>query len=119
MRKHMSSTLLPVHPEGESNVPSLTDVTAPIEVDTFDGKVQVDWDPDTKVTALGQLPFFIQFLKLGQRFDPWIGACPLAYKSNNASSTRDILGSIFLSVLSGHTRYAHIGTLIHHSFTTA
>ena len=115
MRKRMSSTLLPVHPEGESNVPSLTDVTAPIEVDTFDGKVQVDWDPDTKVTALGQLPFFIQFLKLGQRFDPWIGACPLAYKSNNASSTRDILGSIFLSVLSGHTRYAHIGTLTHDS----
>ncbi|PAJ71844.1 transposase, partial [Pseudoalteromonas sp. NBT06-2] len=77
------------------------------------GKVHIEWDPKATVTPLGQLPFFIQFLKLGKRFEPWVEECPLAYQSNNASATRDILGSIFLSVLSGHTRYAHIGSLIH------
>jgi hypothetical protein len=114
----MTSLSNSVHPEGELNLPTKSDVTLPIEVDTFDGKVHIEWDPDAAVTSLGQLPFFIQFLKLGQRFDPWVDSCPLAYHSNNASSTRDILGSIFLSVLSGHTRYAHIGALIHDRVNT-
>ena len=77
-------TYLPtsVHPEGELNLPIKSDVLLPIEVDTFDGKVHVEWDPDAAVTALGQLPFFIQFLKLGQRFDPWVDSCPLALRNN-------------------------------------
>ena len=31
------------------------------------------------------LPFFIQLLKLGGRFDPWVYDCPLNYQSNNVS----------------------------------
>ena len=61
---------------------------------------------------MGQLPFFIQFLKLGGRFDPWIEQCPLTYTSNNAPQKVDVLGSLFLSILSGHKRYSHITTLI-------
>ena len=61
---------------------------------------------------MGQLPFFIQFLKLGGRFDPWVEQCPLSYTSNNAPQKVDVLGSLFLSILSGHKRYSHITTLI-------
>jgi uncharacterized beta-barrel protein YwiB (DUF1934 family) len=114
----MSFPSLPTHPEGEGDLPALAEIKLSIEVDTFDGKVHFEWDPDASVTTLGQLPFFLQFLKLGQRFDPWVDTCPLDYTSNNASVTRDILGSIFLSVLSGHTRYAHISTLIHDTVNT-
>lgn len=83
-----------------------------VEVDTFDGKIHVEWDPTAAVTPIGQLPFFIQFLKLGNRFEPWIDECPLYYKSNNAPTKTDVLGSFLLSVLSGHTRYSHITTLL-------
>jgi hypothetical protein len=67
-----------IHPEGASNSSVKRDLKAPLEVDTFDGKVHVEWDPDASVTPLGQLPFFIQFLTVGKRFDPWIDDCPLA-----------------------------------------
>ena len=60
---------------------------------------------------MGQLAFFIQFLKTGYRFEPWVEDCPLTYTSNNAPEKVDVPGSLFLSILSGHKRYAHIGTL--------
>jgi hypothetical protein len=63
------------------------------------------------VTPLGQLPFFIEFLKLGSLFDPWVETCPLHLKSPNAPSNRDVLGALLLSVLAGHSRYAHITAL--------
>jgi hypothetical protein len=34
--------------------------------------------------------------------------CPLEYKSNNASGKREVLVTLFLSILAGHHRYAHI-----------
>jgi hypothetical protein len=37
--------------------------------------------------------------------------CPLEYKSPNAPQERDVLGTILLSVLAGHWRYAHISAL--------
>ena len=80
-------------------------------MDTFDGKVRVEWDPDASVSLPRQLPFFIQFLKAGQRFDHWVDDCPLTYQSNNAQDKRDVLGSFLLSILSGHTRYAHIASI--------
>jgi hypothetical protein len=71
----------------------------------------VEWDPTAAVTPIGQLSFFIQFLKLGQRFTPWVEECPLDYSSNNAPEKIDVLGSLFLSILSGHNRYAHMTAL--------
>ncbi len=35
----------------------------------------------------------------------------MSYGSNNASKKRDVLGTILLSILSGHTRYAHMSSL--------
>src|SRR5579864_4860256 len=100
-----------IHLIGEPNLPTKAGESELLEVDTFDGKLHIEWDPDASVTPIGQLPFFIQYLKLGHRFLPWVEDCPLDYESNNAPSKTDVLGSLLLSVLSGHTRYAHITTL--------
>lgn len=100
------------HPEGERPLAGKRDVLEVVEVDTYDGKVHVEWDPTAAVTPIGQLPFFIQFLKIGGRFDPWVDDCPLFYESNNAPSKVDVLGTFLLSVLSGHRRYAHITALM-------
>lgn len=105
----------PCHPNGELSKVS-KEQKAPTKnvrfpVDTFGGRVHVEWDPQASVTPLGQLPFFIEFLKLGNLFDPWVEECPLALQSPNAPSNRDILGTLLLSVLAGHTRYAHITAL--------
>lgn len=106
--------LLPkmTHPEGELDFFEKSSVAKALEVDTFDGKLHIEWDQDAAVTPLGQLPFFIQYLKIGHRFEPWVNDCPLDYQSNNAPAKVDVLGSLLLSILSGHNRYAHISTLI-------
>ena len=54
------------HQKGEPQPPEkkqnylLTDDTK-LAVDTFGGRVHVEWDPASSVTPLGQLPFFIEF----------------------------------------------------------
>jgi hypothetical protein len=82
-----------------------------VAVDTFAGRIQVEWDPYAAVTPLGQLPFFIEFLKVSGLYEAFIADCPLQYKSPNAPEVRDVLGTLFLSVLAGHKRYAHITTI--------
>ncbi len=101
-----------IHPLGDQITASDNVLPGTVEVETYAGKLQIEWDQDAAVTPLGQLPFFIQFLKLGGRFDPWIDDCPLSYQSNNAPEKIDVLGSLFLSILSGHKRYAHITNLM-------
>jgi hypothetical protein len=89
-----------------------TDVpSSRVAVDTFAGRIQVEWDPDAAVTPLGQLPFFIEFLKVSGLYEAFIADCPLKYSSPNAPEVRDVLGTLFLSVLAGHKRYAHITTI--------
>ena len=108
----------PFHPEGDLILSETSDILLPLDVDTFDGKARVEWDPDASVSPFGQLPFFIQFLKVGQRFEPWVDDCPLFYQSNNAPDKRDVLGSFLLSILSGHTRYAHIASITNDTVNT-
>ena len=74
----------PVHPVGEFDKAHKAPLFTAIEVETFAGKVHVEWDPTAAVTPIGQLPFFIEFLKPGHRFKPWAEDCPLHYVSNNA-----------------------------------
>lgn len=107
----MSEPFGAAHPHGEQKHTQDRSIDDQAEVDTFDGKVFIEWDPDAAVTPQGQLPFFIEFLKLGHRFEPWIEDCPLYYKSNNAPKKIDVLGSIFLSILSGHNRFSHVTAL--------
>ena len=100
-----------VHPQGELEMPEKKALSAAIEVETYGGKVHVEWDPTAAVTPIGQPAFFIEFLKLGHRFDRWVEDCPLNYVSNNAPKKIDVMGSLFLSILSGHTRYTHLTAL--------
>ena len=97
-----------VHPEGEGQTSREEPSEPSIFVDTYGGRVHVRWDREAAVTPLGQLPFFIDFLKTAELFKPWIDESPLAYRSNNAPRKADVLGTLFLSALAGHTRYAHI-----------
>ena len=73
--------------------------------------MHVEWDSDGLVTPLGQLPFFVEYLKQAGLFAGWVADCPLTFSSPNAPSKHDLLGTVLLSILSGHYRYAHITAL--------
>ncbi len=96
------------HPMGESEMVPLAGARQAVAVDTYGGRVHVEWDPQAAVTGMGQLPFFIDFLKTADLFEPWVNDCPLTYTSPNGPSKVNVLGTLMLSVLSGHRRYAHI-----------
>ena len=95
------------HPLGEQ--PEVEEWSAVAE--TFAGRVHIEWDTTAPVTPLGQLPFFIEYLKQGGLFDGWVADCPLSFTSPNAPRKRDVLGTLLLSVLAGHRRYAHVTAL--------
>src|ERR1700704_2985198 len=78
---------------------------------TFAGRVHMKWDATAPVTPFGQLPFFIDYLKQAGLFDAWVADCPLSLTSPNAPKKRGLLGTVLLSVLAGHRRYAHITAL--------
>ena len=73
--------------------------------------MRVEWDHAAAFTPLGQLPFFIDFLKTAGLFESIVSDCPLNYTSPNAPQTRDVLGTAMLSMLAGHKRYSHIAAL--------
>ena len=98
---------LAVHPAGEQ--PRVEPWSA--IADTFAGRIHVEWDQQAPVTPFGQLPFFIDFLKQGGLFDRWVDDCPLSLTRPNAPKKRDLLGTVMLSVLAGHCRYAHVTAL--------
>ncbi len=96
------------HPKGEQQNGALMPISGPVALDTFGGRIHVEWNPEAAVTPLGQLPFFIDYLKLGGLLEPWVESCPLQWTSPNAPLKRDVLGTVLLSILSGHQRYAPI-----------
>ena len=59
----------------------------------------------------GAVAVFHRILKTAELFEPWVKECPLSYTSPNAPSKRDVLGTILLSILSGHKHYAHITSI--------
>ena len=63
------------------------------------------------MTPLGHLAFFAEYLKASGRFDALVADSPLYYTSPNAPRKRDVLGTVLLSILAGHRRYAHITAL--------
>ena len=100
-----------IHPEGEQQTEGMQPEATATSVDTFAGKVQIKWAPEAEVSSLGLMPFFIEFLKTSGLFEKWVEDCPLKFTSPNAPRKRDVLGTVLLSVLSGHWRYAHISAL--------
>ena len=73
------------HPVGEQ--PEVEEWSAVAE--TFAGRVHIEWDTTAAVTPLGQLPFFIEYLKQGGLFDGWVADCPLVFTSPNAPRKRE------------------------------
>lgn len=99
------------HPEGEVQIAAKQAAETVTSLDTFAGKIHVKWSPEATVSSLGLMPFFIEFLKTSGLFDKWVEECPLHYSSGNAPQVRDVLGTLLLSVLAGHWRYAHISAI--------
>ena len=89
------------HPLGESQTKALIPLADPVSVDTFGGRINVEWNLLAPVTPLGQLPFFIDYLHVSGLFDKWVSSCPLQWTSPNAPAPIDVLGTELLSVLSG------------------
>ena len=77
-------------------------------VDSFAGPVHVECDREVAFTPLGQLPFFIDFLKEAGLFDAFVADSPLHYTTPNAPKKCDVLGVAMLAMLAGHKRCAHI-----------
>ncbi len=63
-----------------------------IGIASLAGPVRVEWDHEAALTPLGQLPFFVDFLKTTGQLEAFIADCPLRYTSPNAPKTRDVFG---------------------------
>lgn len=96
------------HPKGEEKKADLTAESESCTVETYAGKLRIRWDGTAAVTAMGQMPVFIDFLKTSGLWDGFVADCPLRYTSPNAPSRVDVLGTLMMSVLAGQSRYAHI-----------
>ena len=79
-----------------------------LRVSTPGGRFYVRWDENGSASALGQLPFFAEFLDVTGVFERWVNDCPLDYSSPNAPEKSDVLGTWLLSILDGQRRYAHV-----------
>ena len=95
------------HPLGERDKES-EGYPAPHRVDTIGGPVHVRWEESPGISTQGILTYFIQFLQQSGLWQSLVDECPLRRTSPNAPTNQEILGTIVLSILSGHRRYAHI-----------
>ena len=92
--------------------PSLKNqVPQSMKVQTMRGTTEVTWDNSQPFTPVGQLVFFAQYLECSNLFKMWVDDAPLYYSSNNAPKPKDVLGTLMLSVLSGHKRYVNMNQL--------
>ena len=75
------------------------------------GALARQWDEDAPVTLHGYMPFFAEYLQAGGLFERLVANCPIRFKSNNAPKVSDVVGTMMVSILSGHTRYSHAQSL--------
>ena len=102
-----SAASISAHPAGESfSWPPTAAGSWPL--DTPGGRFYAEWDDQAPVTREGSLIFFFQFLEAGGRWEDFLRICPLTYTGNRGSGAKNVMGTVLLSVLCGHWRYAHI-----------
>ena len=65
------------HPMGELEKAGEVAEAENCTVETYAGKVRIRWDDSAAVTAMGQMPVFIDFLKTSGRWDALVADCPL------------------------------------------
>lgn len=92
-------------------VAAVQETLVALGVEAIGGSVQMRWNQREAATPFGQMAYFAEFLNLTGLYRRWIENCPLRFASPNSSKVADVLGTLFLSVLSGHGRYAHIAAL--------
>ena len=102
-----SLPVISAHPAGEAKTPPQYP-SGSWPLDTPGGRFHAEWDDQAPVTREGQLIFFFQFLQAGGRWEEFLRQCPLHYTGNRGSGADHIMGTVMLSVLNGHWRYAHI-----------
>jgi Transposase DDE domain group 1 len=100
-----------VHPKGDCELTVEHAGNQGSVVDSFGGTIHVRWDEVAAVTPFGQMVFFVEFLKTAGLWDAFVKDCPLCWESHNAPGKANVLGTILLSVLAGHRRYAHVTAL--------
>lgn len=99
--------VISAHPAGEAKTP-LQYPSGSWPLDAPGGRFHAEWDEQAPITREGQLIFFFQFLQTGGRWEEFLHECPLHYTGNRGSGALNVMGTVLLSVLSGHRRYAHI-----------
>ena len=80
-----------VHPQGEAEQQQGGEDQPAATGETFGGKVGLRWDEEAAVTAFGQWPYFVEFLKTAGLFEAWGKDCPLTYSSPHAPDKREVL----------------------------
>jgi len=58
---------------GDNNL-TIPEFSGRVGIGTYAGKIHVEWDPQAAVTPLGQLPFFISFLKVSGLYDNFVAS---------------------------------------------
>lgn len=59
-----------------------------IPVDTYVGRVYVEWDTQAEVTPFGPMPFMVDFLKSADLYQPWVKGSPLNYPIKSSRTNR-------------------------------
>lgn len=98
------------HSKGEA-LTAIVETSSRWPVDTPGGRFYAEWETQAPVTREGQLMFFFQFLEAGDRWRELLADCPLSYEGNRGSGKLNVMGTLLLSVLCGHWRYAHINSV--------
>ena len=96
--------LIQIHPEGEPLTEEIRSAEAPLSLDTFAGQIQFRWAPDAGVSSLGQMPFFIEFLKTSGLFEDWVTDCPLGVLDSTQCAIQGLSLSCIISSTSARCR---------------
>ena len=70
---------------------------------SHEGPLHCQWDEDAPVTLHDYLPFFSEYLRAGGLFQDLVESCLIRFRSNNAPEVADVVGTLVISLLSGHT----------------
>jgi hypothetical protein len=75
------------HPLGERASRELEEESDRCMIESYAGKAHIRWDDSAAVTAMGQMPVFIDFLKTSGLWDGFVAECPLRYTSPDSIQT--------------------------------
>ena len=81
------------HPSGEPATVEDAGDSRRLAGAAFGGLIHVEWDPQAAVTALGGLPFFVEYLKQAELFERWcriLSRAPVKYLKGRVLKPPDV-----------------------------